>query len=74
MGLWRKEARRSRKEKIRNLEIRETTNVVPNIIEVTEKKKTIRWFGHLKMRSDRIPKKNDSGVEWQRRGSLVNNG
>jgi hypothetical protein len=40
---WRRVAKRSRKEKIRNLEIREMFNVQNNVIEVSEKRQ-LTWF------------------------------
>jgi hypothetical protein len=45
MDFWRRSARKSRKEKVRNVTIREIMEVGKNILEVTEEKR-LRWFGH----------------------------
>jgi hypothetical protein len=50
MDFWRRSARKSRKEKVRNVTIRGVMEVGKNILEVTEEKR-LRWFGHVK----RIP-------------------
>jgi hypothetical protein len=60
MNFWRRSARKSRKEKVRNvMEVRK------NILEVIEEKR-IRWFGHVKrMPGKRLPLKI---LEWQPEG------
>jgi hypothetical protein len=50
MDFWRRSARKSRKEKVRNVTIREIMEVGKDILEVTEEKR-LRWFGRVK----RIP-------------------
>jgi hypothetical protein len=47
MDFWRRSARKSRKEKVRNGTIRAIVEVGKNILEVTEEKR-LRWFGHVK--------------------------
>jgi hypothetical protein len=47
IDFWRRSARKSRKEKVRNVAIREIMEVRKNILEVTEEKR-LRWFGHVK--------------------------
>jgi hypothetical protein len=47
MDFWRRSARKSRKEKVRNGTIREIMEVGKNILEVIEEKR-LRWFGHVK--------------------------
>jgi hypothetical protein len=55
MDFWRRSARKSRKEKIRNVTIREVMEVRKNILEVTEEKR-LRWFGHVeRMPGNRLP-------------------
>jgi hypothetical protein len=49
MDFWRRSARKSRKEKVRNVTIREIMEVGKNILEVIEEKR-LRWFGHIKRR------------------------
>jgi hypothetical protein len=57
MEFWRRSARKSRKEKVRNVTIREIMEVRKNILEVTEEKR-LRWFGHVKrMPGNRLPLK-----------------
>jgi hypothetical protein len=57
MDLWRRSARKSRKEKVRNVTIREIMELRKNILEVTEEKQ-LRWFGHVKrMPGNRLPLK-----------------
>jgi hypothetical protein len=57
MDFWRRFARKSRKEKVRNVTIREIMKVGKNILEVTEEKR-LRWFGHIKrMPGNRLPLK-----------------
>jgi hypothetical protein len=47
----------SRKEKVRNVTIREVMEVRKNILEVIEEKR-LRWFGHVKrMPGSRLPLK-----------------
>jgi hypothetical protein len=55
-------ARKSRKEKVRNVTIREAMEVGKNILEVIEEK-WLRWFGHVKrMPGNRLPLKI---LEWE---------
>jgi predicted membrane protein len=55
--IWRRSARKSRKEKVRNVTIREVMDVRKNILEVIEEKR-LRWFGHVKrMPGNRLPLK-----------------
>jgi hypothetical protein len=62
MGFWRRSARKSRKEKVRNVTIREVMEVRKNILEVIEEKR-LRRFGHLKrMPGNRLPLK---VLEWE---------
>jgi hypothetical protein len=57
MDFWRRSARKSRKEKVRNVTIRKIMEVEKNILEVTEEK-GLRWFGHVKrMPGNRLPLK-----------------
>jgi hypothetical protein len=66
MGFWRRSARKSRKEMIRNGTIRAIMEVGKNILEVTEEKR-LRWFGHLKrMPGNRLPLKI---LEWEPEGT-----
>jgi hypothetical protein len=44
MDFWRRSARKSRTEKVRNVTIRVIMEVRKNILEVTEEKR-LRWFG-----------------------------
>jgi hypothetical protein len=61
MDFWRRSARKSRKEKVRNVTIREGMEVRKNILEVIEEKR-LRWFGHVKrMPGNRLPLK---VLEW----------
>jgi hypothetical protein len=46
MNFWRRCARKSRKEKVRNVAIREVMEVGKNILELIEEKR-LRWFGHV---------------------------
>jgi hypothetical protein len=56
MNFWRKSARKSRKEKVRNGTNRAIMEVGKNILEVIEKQ--LRWFGHIKrMPGNRLPLK-----------------
>jgi hypothetical protein len=58
-------ARKSRKEKVRNVTIREVMEVGKNILEATEEKR-LRWFGHVKrMPGNRLPLKI---FEWEPEG------
>jgi hypothetical protein len=51
------ESRKSRKEKFRNVTIREVMEVGKNILEVTEEKR-LRWFGYVtRMPGNRLPLK-----------------
>jgi hypothetical protein len=66
MDFWRRSARKSRKEKVRNVTIREVMEVGKNILEVT-KEKRLRWFGHVKrMPGNRLPLKI---LEWEPEGT-----
>jgi hypothetical protein len=66
MDFWRRSARKSRKEKVRNVTIREVMEVGKNILEVTEEKR-LRWFGHLKrMPGNRLSLKI---LEWEPEGT-----
>ena len=65
MDFWQKAARKSRNEKIMNLNIKDNFNVQHNIIEIIVKR-ILRWFGHLKrVENDGIPKQNCTGMEFQ---------
>jgi hypothetical protein len=65
MDFWRRSARKSRKEKVRNVTIREVMEVRKNILEVTEENR-LRWFGHVKrMPGNRLPLK---VLEWEPEG------
>ena len=65
MDYWRRAARKSRMDKIRNQRIRELMEVDRNILEVIEERK-MRWFGHVeRMGEDRIPK---MILEWNAEG------
>jgi hypothetical protein len=66
MDFWRRSARKSRKEKVRNDTITEIIEVGKNTLEVTEEKR-LRWFGHVKrMPVNRLPQKN---LEWEPEGT-----
>jgi hypothetical protein len=66
MDFWRRSARKSRKEKVRNVTIREVMEVGKNILEVIEEKR-LRRFGHVKrMPGDRLPLKM---LEWEPEGT-----
>jgi hypothetical protein len=66
MDFWRRSARKSRKEKVRNVTIREVMEVGKNILEVIEEKR-LRWFGHVKrMPGNRMPRKI---LEWEPEGT-----
>jgi hypothetical protein len=55
-----------RKEKVRNVTIREIMEVGKNILEVIEVKR-LRWFGHVKrMPRNRLPQKM---LEWEPEGT-----
>jgi hypothetical protein len=55
MDFWRRSARKSRKEKVRNVTIRAIMDVGKNILEITEEKR-LQWFGHVKrMPGNRLP-------------------
>jgi hypothetical protein len=54
---FRRSARKSRKEKVRNVTVREVMEVGKNILEVIEEKR-LRWFGHVeRMPGNRLPLK-----------------
>ena len=62
MDFWRRSAKKSRREKVKNSVIRELMNVNKNVIEVIEER-SLRWFGHIKrMEAERIPK---AVSEWE---------
>jgi hypothetical protein len=66
MYFWRRSARKSRKEKVRNVTIREVMEVRKNILELTEEKR-LPWFGHVKrMPGNRLPLK---VLEWEPEGT-----
>jgi hypothetical protein len=66
MDFWRSSARKSRKEKVQNVTIREIMEVGKNILEVIEEKR-LRWFGHVKrMPGNRLPLKI---LEWEPEGT-----
>jgi hypothetical protein len=66
MDFWRRSARKSRKEKVRNGTIREIMEVGKNILGVTEEKR-LRWFGHV----ERMPGNRPSLkiLEWEPEGT-----
>jgi hypothetical protein len=66
MDFWRRSARKSSKEKVRNGTIRAIMEVGTNILEVTEEKR-LRWFGHLMRKpGKRLPRKI---LEWEPEGT-----
>jgi hypothetical protein len=66
MNFWRRSAIKSRKEKVRNVTIREIKEVGKNILEVIEEKR-LRWFGHVKrLPGNRLPLK---VLEWEPEGT-----
>jgi hypothetical protein len=66
MDFWRRSARKSRKEKVRNGIIREIMEVGKNMLEVTEEKRLL-WFGHVKrIPGNRLPLKI---LEWETEGT-----
>jgi hypothetical protein len=68
MDFWRRSATKSRKEKVRNVTIREAMEVPKNILEVTEEKR-LRWFGHVeRMPGNRLPQK---VLEWEPEGTRI---
>jgi hypothetical protein len=60
MDFWRRSARKSRNQKVRNVTIREVMEVRKNSLEVTEEKR-LRWFGHVK----RMPGLPPKILEWE---------
>jgi hypothetical protein len=65
MDFWRS-ARKSRKEKVRNVTIREVMEVGKNMLEVIEEKQ-LRRFGHVKrLPGNRLPLK---VLEWEPEGT-----
>jgi hypothetical protein len=65
VDFWRRSVRKSRKEKVRNVTIREVMEEEKNILEVTEEKR-LRWIGHVKrMPGNRLPLKI---LEWEPEG------
>jgi hypothetical protein len=66
MDFWKISARKSRKEKVQNVTIREVMKVGKNILEVIEEK-WLRWFGHVKrMPGNRLSLKI---LEWEPEGT-----
>jgi hypothetical protein len=66
MDFWRRSARKSGKENVRNVTIREIMEVGKNILEVIEEKR-LRWFGHVKrMPGNRLPL---NILEWEPEGT-----
>jgi hypothetical protein len=66
MDFWRRSARKSGKENVRNVTIREIMEVGKNILEVIEEK-WLRCFGHVKrMPGNRLPLKI---LEWEPEGT-----
>jgi hypothetical protein len=66
MDFCRRSARKSRKEKVRNVTIREVMEVRKNILKVNEEKR-LRWFGHVeRMPGNRLPLK---VLEWEPEGT-----
>jgi hypothetical protein len=66
MDFWRRSARKSRKEKVRSVTIREIMEVGKNILEVIEEKR-LRWFGRVKRTPrNRLPMKI---LEWEPEGT-----
>jgi hypothetical protein len=66
MDFWRRSARKSRKEKVLNVTIKEVMEVRKNILEVIEEKR-LRWFGHVKrMPGNRLSLK---VLEWEPGGT-----
>jgi hypothetical protein len=66
MDFWRRSARKSRKEKVRNVTIRAIMEARKNILEVNEEKR-LRWFGHVeRMPGNRLPLK---VLEWEPEGT-----
>jgi hypothetical protein len=66
IDFWRRSARKSRKEKVRNGTIRAIMEVGKNILEAIEGRR-LRWFGHVKrMPGNRLPWKI---LEWEQEGA-----
>jgi hypothetical protein len=66
MDFWRRFARKSRKEKVRNDTIRAIMQVRKNILKVIEEKR-LRRFGHVKrMPGSRLPRK---FLQWEPKGT-----
>jgi hypothetical protein len=62
MDFWRRSARKSRKENVRNGTIREIMEMRNYILKVIEEKR-LRWFGHVKrIPGNRLPLKI---LEWE---------
>jgi hypothetical protein len=65
MDFWRRSARKSRKEKVRNGTIRTIMEMWKNILEVIEEKR-LRWFGHVeRIPGNRLPR---TILEWEPEG------
>ena len=57
MDFWRRSARISRKDKIRNNNIKQKMNVTRSLLEDI-KTKQLKWYGHVqRMEEGRLPKK-----------------
>ena len=57
MDFWRRSARISRKDKIRNNVIKQKMNVARSLLEDI-KTKQLKWYGHVRrMEERRLPKK-----------------
>ena len=57
MDFWRRAARISRKDKIRNNIIKQKMNVTKSVLEDI-KTKPLKWYGHVqRMEEGRLPKK-----------------
>jgi hypothetical protein len=66
MDFWRRSARKSKKEKVRNGTNRAIMEVGKNILEVNEENR-LRWFGHvIRMPGNRLPRKI---LEWKSEGT-----
>ena len=62
MDFWRRSARISRKDKIRNNIIEQKMNVTRSLLEDI-KTKQLKWYGHVQgMEEGRLPKKSWNGA------------
>jgi hypothetical protein len=65
MDYWRRSARKSRRERIRNRVISEMMEVEKKILERTEQRQ-LQWYGHVtRMENDRLAK---TIMEWETEG------